>query len=145
MDQKEKFPIFPMHFRGILLLAGMYTVAWSAFFKWFGPALIKWLAMTDVGTEQLTSNWFGSFGLIVGFVIFISAFYPVSYLYLVLGGIAGKILLAIWFGIEFLPALGWNKRTGFHLLFNELLWIIPMTVVAWRAHLVKKYLDSQEE
>ena len=45
MDQKPDFPIFPMHFRGLLLLAGMYTIAWSAFFKWFGEELIAWLAI----------------------------------------------------------------------------------------------------
>ncbi|WP_297336665.1 hypothetical protein [Algoriphagus sp.] len=144
MDQKPNFPIFPMHFRGLLLLAGMYTIAWSAFFRWFGQALLSWLAMdTGLGLE-LPAQWYGNLGLIVGFAIFVSAFYPVSWVYLIIGGVAGKIILASWFGLGFLPDLGWNKRTGFHLIFNEMAWLIPLILVFLRGLQVKDYLEKNE-
>ncbi|WP_144606099.1 hypothetical protein [Algoriphagus algorifonticola] len=145
MDQKPAFPIFPMYFRGLLLLAGMYTIAWSAFFKWFGPELINWLAINGDLASTLPANWYGSIGLIVGLVIFVSAFYPVSWVYLIIGGIAGKIILAIWFSLGFLPDIGWNKRSGFHLIFNELLWLIPLIVIFLRGLQVRAYLNTEEE
>lgn len=145
MDQQSEFPKFPMHFRGILLLAGMYTIAWSAFFKWFGVAVLTWLSIGGNSFENLPFTPFGILGIVIGLIIFVSAFYPVSWVYLIGAGIVGKILLAIWFGLGFLPDLGWNKRTGFHLIFNELLWLIPLTLIGLRAIQVKKYLDELPE
>jgi hypothetical protein len=145
MDQKAPFPIFPMHFRGLLLLAGMYTIAWSAFFKWFGPTLISWIAMGNPVTEGLNPSWFGNFGLLVGLVLFVSSFYPVSWIKLILGGIIGKFLLASWFAFFFLPELGWNKRSGFILIFNELLWLIPLIWIYLRALSVMRYIIIDDE
>ncbi|MGM0944076.1 MAG: hypothetical protein ACQEW9_02770 [Bacteroidota bacterium] len=144
MDQKPDFPIFPMYFRGLLLLTGMYTIAWSAFFRWFGDPLLLWLSMDAELISGLPAHWYGALGLLIGFLIFVSAFYPVSWVYLIIAGIAGKIILAIWFGLGFLPDLGWNKRTGFHLIFNEILWLIPLIVVFLRGLQVKAYLNKNE-
>ncbi len=145
MDQKPEFPIFPMHFRGLLLLAGMYTIAWSAFYKWFGPTLLNWLTIGNGSIEGLPASYYGNFGIVVGLVIFVSAFYPVSWVYLIIAGITGKIILAIWFTLGFLPDLGWNKRTGFHLIFNEILWLIPLVIIFLRALQVKRYLEGLPE
>ncbi len=144
MDQKAPFPIFPMHFRGLLLLAGMYTIAWSAFFKWYGSTLVSWLALGDKQLESLPTSYFGTFGIVVGLIIFICAFYPVSWIKLILVGIAGKVILASWFALGFLPELGWNKRSGFHLLFNEVGWLIPLMIIYLRAAKVKKFLIKME-
>ncbi|MEN2280646.1 hypothetical protein AAGF08_00810 [Algoriphagus sp. SE2] len=145
MDEQSPFPVFPMHFRGILLLAGMYTIAWSAFFKWFGPELISWLAMGSKEITNLPSEYYGIFGIIVGLIIFVSAFYPVSWVYMIIAGITGKIILAIWFTLGFLPAIGWNKRTGFHLLINELVWLIPLITIFLRGLQVKNFLRIKEQ
>ena len=144
MDQKPVFPTFPMHFRGLLLLAGMYTIAWSAFFKWLGPSVMNWLAMGNSELAALPSNYFGSFGLVVGLVIFMSAFYPVTWVWLILGGISGKIILAAWFTLGFAPDLTWNKRSIFHLMFNELIWLIPLILVFLRGLQVRNYLDQND-
>lgn len=144
MDVKPIFPTFPMHFRGLLLLAGMYTIAWSAFYKWFGPPLLKWLAMGNTELMDLPSNYFGSFGLVVGLVIFVSAFYPVTWVWLILAGITGKMISSIWFTLGFAAELGWNKRSIFHLAFNEVVWLIPLILIFLRALQVKNYLDQNE-
>ncbi len=144
MDQKSPFPVFPMHFRGLLLLAGIYTIAWSAFYKWLGPELLKWMAMGNPALESISSNLFGSFGIVVGLVIFVSAFYPVSWVWLILAGITGKLVSAIWFSLGFAPDLGWNKRSIFHLVFNELLCLIPLIVTFLRALQVKNYLKQSD-
>ncbi|EMS31191.1 hypothetical protein C943_02338 [Mariniradius saccharolyticus AK6] len=85
----------------------------------------------------------GSVGMLVGFFIFLSAFYPISWRYLTLAGIIGKILILAWFLGQFLPELGWNKRTIFHVAFSEIFWMIPLIVVYFRALKVKKYLENQ--
>lgn len=145
MDQKSESPKFPMHYRGILLLAGMYTIAWSALFNWFGVAVLSWLSIGGNAFENLPYPIFGILGMLIGLVIFVSAFYPVSWVYLIGAGIVGKIILSIWFGLGFLPDLGWNKRTAFHLIFNETLWLIPLVLIGLRAVRVKKHLDELPE
>lgn len=144
MDQKPSFPTFPMHLRGLLLLAGMYTIAWSAFYKYFGEELLRWMSMGNAGLEPLPVGYFGGFGILVGLVIFFSAFYPVSWVWLILAGITGKIILAIWFTLGFAPDLGWNKRSIFHLFFNELIWLIPLILIFLRSLQVKNYLNQIE-
>ncbi|WP_296703126.1 hypothetical protein [Algoriphagus sp.] len=145
MDEQTPFPVFPMHFRGILLLAGMYTIAWSAFFKWFGPELVAWLALGSKDVSTLPSEYYGIFGIVVGLIIFVSAFYPVSWVYMIIAGITGKIILAIWFTLGFLPEIGWNKRSGFHLLINEIVWLIPLVTIFLRALQVKNFLELQDQ
>jgi hypothetical protein len=62
-----------------------------------------------------------------------------------MAGIAGKLILAAWFIFTFVPELGWNKRSIFHLVFNELLWIIPLSIILARSLKVKKYLKELPE
>lgn len=142
MDQNPSFPVFPMSFRGILLLSGMYTIAWSAIFRLMGVSIINWLANGNVVEASLPVTYYGGFGIIVGLLIFFSAFYPISWVYLIIAGITGKIILASWFTLGFLPDLGWNKRTAFQLIFNEILWMVPLIVVFLRALQVKTYLKE---
>ncbi len=145
MDEQTPFPVFPMHFRGILLLTGMYTIAWSAFFKWFGTELVSWLALGSKEVIPLPTEYYGILGIVVGLIIFVSAFYPVSWVYMIIAGITGKIILAIWFTLGFLPEIGWNKRSGFHLLMNELVWLIPLVIIFLRALQVKNFLELKDQ
>ncbi len=142
MSESKPFPIFSMPMRGLLLLAGMYTVAWGAFFKWFGADLIKWLSMNQGVTVPLDFNWFGTFGLVIGIGIFLSAFYPISWMYLILIGALGKLVSAGWFYLVVIENLGWNKRTLFHMIINELFWILPLIWIFFRSLAVKKYLKT---
>ena len=144
MDQSQHTPKFPMHFRGLLLLAGMYTIAWSAFYTYFGPVVVQWMSMGIAPASPLPTTFFGVFGLALGLVIFFSAFYPVSWVWLILIGIGGKLLAAIWFSLGFAPEMGWNKRSIFHLVFNELLWLIPLILIFLRSLQVKNYLNQTE-
>ena len=145
MDQASNFPKFPMHYRGLLLLAGMYTIAWSAVYVYFGETVVNWMAMGLVPSSTLPSYFFGIFGMVVGLVIFFAAFYPVSWVWLILIGISGKIILAAWFTLGFVPELGWNKRSIFHLVGNELLWLVPLTLIFLRSLQVKNYLKELEK
>lgn len=55
------------------------------------------------------------------------------------------MILAIWFALGFLPDLGWNKRTAFQLIFNEIVWLIPLIAVFLRGLQVKNYLAENSE
>ncbi|PZX46921.1 hypothetical protein [Algoriphagus chordae] len=143
MDPKPPFPVFPMHFRGILLLAGMYTIAWSAIFRVMAGPILEWLADGNLIEASLPVTYYGGVGILVGLLIFFSAFYPISWVYLIIAGITGKIILGIWFALGFLPDLGWNKRTAFQLIFNEIGWLIPLIIVFLRALQVKTFLQKE--
>jgi hypothetical protein len=145
MDKNSIMPSFPMPMRGLLLLTGMYTFAWSAFFRYFGDDLLKWLSMNSTEALDFNGRIFGSIGMLISFLIFLSAFYPISWHYLIMVGIAGKLMLAGWFLFSFIPELGWNKRSIFHLVFNELLWLIPLSIILLRSIRVKKYLKELPE
>jgi hypothetical protein len=123
----------------------MYTAAWSAIYRLMGNSILTWLANGNEVNAELSLVYYGGFGIVVGFLIFFSAFYPVSWVYLIIAGITGKIILAIWFTLGFLPDLGWNKRTAFQLIFNEVVWIIPLIVVFLRGLQVKNYLSESSE
>lgn len=145
MDQNPNFPKFPMHFRGLLMLTGVYTISWAALYRMIGPELMRWFAMGNENIAALPFSYFGAFGIIVGLAIFMSAFYPVSWVWLILAGITGKLITAIWFTLGFAPELDWNKRTVFHLVFNELIWLIPLILVFLRALQVKNYLKETDQ
>ncbi|MGY6741759.1 MAG: hypothetical protein ACXIUQ_03410 [Cecembia sp.] len=144
-DKNSITPTFPMQMRGLLLLTGMYNIAWAAFFKYFGEDFLRWLSMDSTWTGAMQSNWFGSVGMVSAFLIFLSAFYPISWRYLTWAGILGSLVLSSWFLLVFIPELGWNKRTIFQLVFNQLLWLIPLSVISLRAIKVQKYLEALEK
>ncbi len=135
-------PTFPMPLRGLLLLAGMYSFAWSAFFRYFDAVLLQWLGMQSMSYEQLDASLYGTIGMLVSFLIFLTGFYPISWRNLILVGIAGKIILTVWFVLEYIPILGWNKRTVFYLLFNELIVWSVLGAIYLRAIKVKNYLAT---
>ncbi|QDH78423.1 hypothetical protein FKX85_05000 [Echinicola soli] len=141
----QTMPHYTMPMRGVILISGMMAVAWGAFFRWMGDPLLSWLAMTPGQTVPADATIYGSFVLIIGFLLFLSAFYPISWIYLTMLGIAGKLISAIWFVAYYVDILGWNKRTIFHLGFNELFWLIPLSYVLWKALQVKVYLQTYEE
>ncbi|WP_339903630.1 hypothetical protein [uncultured Cyclobacterium sp.] len=140
--EENNFPIFTMANRGILLLCGIYTIAWAGLFKWFGPALFSWLAMQSDFDTMMNTGWYGTIGIIAGVLLFLSAFYPVSWIYLLAIGLTGKLISIISFLLVYLPNLEWNKRIGFHLFFNESLFLLLIAAMLWKAWKVKKYLAT---
>lgn len=141
MNKNLNIPTFGMPLRGLLLVTGIYTFIWGAFFKWFGPPLLTWLAMGQVETGVPT-NVFGTFGMVVGVSVFLSAFYPFSWFYLMLAGTIGKAISLVWFLLIYVGDLGWNKRSIFHLTFNEILWIVVLTIIIFKANKTKYYLKT---
>ncbi|MFO7825120.1 MAG: hypothetical protein R6V72_14360 [Cyclobacterium sp.] len=138
----ENFPKFTMPHRGILLLSGIYTILWGAFFRWFGPAVLSWLSMESDYSGGSDTLFYGSIGMISGLLLFLSAFYPISWIYLIGMGFLGKLVSLLSFLSLYMGSLEWNKRVAFHLLFNEGIWLIPLGIILWRAVKVRAYLKS---
>jgi hypothetical protein len=141
MDNNINIPTFGMPMRGLLLMTGIYTFIWGAFFKWFGFPLLQWLSMGLLDTG-LPTNFFGTFGMVVGVCIFLSAFYPLSWFYLIVAGVFGKVISLGWFIILYADHVGWNKRSIFHLTFNETLWIMILGIIVLKAYKTKEYLKT---
>lgn len=141
MDNTLNIPTFGMPLRGLLLVTGIYTLIWGAFFKWFGGPLLKWLSMEQF-ESALPTNEFGTFGMIVGVSIFMTAFYPLSWFNMMIAGAVGKIVSAAWFLLFYAGDLGWNKRSIFHLTFNELLWVVLLSIILFRAYKTKNYVKT---
>ncbi|MDN3687879.1 hypothetical protein [Cyclobacterium jeungdonense] len=137
------FPMFTMPHRGLLLLSGIYAIVWGAFFRWFGPTVLNWLAMDNSLDGWSGTLFYGSLGMVGGLLVFLSAFYPISWIYLMGLGILGKAFSLVSFLVLYMDSLEWNKRLGFHVIFNEALWLIPLGIIFWKALKVKKYLKSQ--
>jgi hypothetical protein len=81
-------------------------------------------------------------GIIAGILLLLSAFYPISWIYLTAIGLFGKLITLLTFFILYMPNLEWNKRIGFHLFFNELLCLLLVAGMLWKAWQVKKYLQT---
>ncbi|WP_439482084.1 hypothetical protein [Cyclobacterium plantarum] len=139
----ETSPKFTMPHRGLLLLSGIYAILWGAFFRWFGPAVLGWLSMENSFSGGTDTLFYGSIGMVTGLLLFLSAFYPISWIYLIGMGILGKIVSLISFLGLYMGSLEWNKRVAFHLLFNEGIWLVPLAIILWRALKVKKFLKTQ--
>ncbi|MEX2564887.1 MAG: hypothetical protein WD431_02985 [Cyclobacteriaceae bacterium] len=144
MDTPPNFPTLTMPHRGILLLAGIYTIVWGAFFRWFGMAALTWLSMQEGFTLDSTTFYYGTLGMVSGLLIFLSAFYPLTLIYLMGIGGLGKLMGSFWFVFTYLEELGWNKRSAFHLIFNEAIWLIPLAFIFYRAWEVKKFLKKEK-
>ncbi len=144
MDQPQDYPKFSMPLRGLLLLAGVYTAIWGAFFRYFGEAVLAWLFMQKGFVLDAGTVFYGILGIISGISLFLSAFYPLSWIYLMGFGILIKLFSGLWFIFTYLGALGWNKRVAFHLFFNELLWLVPLTIILFQAWKVSQYLRQQD-
>lgn len=142
MEQVKNIPTFTMPMRGLLMLSGIYMALWGAFFRWFGDAAFSWLAMETTPLSASGISGYGTLGIIAGILTFLAAFYPLSWIYLIAVGILGKTTTLIWFMTAYIGDLGWNKRTVFHVVFNEAIWLIPLCILLYKAWRVKKYLGN---
>ena len=141
----NNFPVFTMSNRGILLLSGIYTTVWAAFFRWFGPEIFSWLSMQDDFSMILGTEFYSTVGIIAGIILLLSAFYPISWIYLTSLGLLGKLVTLFTFLFLYMPNLDWNKRIVFHLFFNELVCVLLVAGMLWKAWQVKKYLQTIPE
>ncbi|MFC4874097.1 hypothetical protein [Negadavirga shengliensis] len=144
MAEIKHKPAFTMPMRGLLLLTGIYTSLWGAFFRWFGEEAFTWLAMEIEPVAVSGTTAYGTVGMITGIAVFLAAFYPLSWIYLIVVGIMGKLVTLTWFLTGYIGEVGWNKRSVFHVVFNEAIWLVPLSIILYNAWEVKKFLKGNK-
>lgn len=129
--------------RGLLLLAGAYNIGWGAFIYYFPASFYQWV--TDGYTEPLSLiKWQGLGVLLFGTGYIIAAIYPHRYGWIVPLGILSKTLGAI--GFYFIVMEQTITRPYlFHLIMNDLLWLIPLAVIFVRMIRIRKQKAAYEQ
>lgn len=129
MEIKEILRIEPW-MRGLLLLAGFYNLGWGVFINQFPRAFYHWVTMS-AKTAPLAIEWHGLGVLLFGVLYIITTIYPYRLWFLLAAGLVSKILGGLWFYF-YIMEKNINNRFLFHLIMNDLVWVIPFTVILWR-------------
>jgi hypothetical protein len=117
--------------RGVLLIASVYNMAWSVFLFWGPNSYIKW--MTE-GAQQ-SNHWvfYQAIGvLIVAIMLFMGFLKPLKFKWLILISFLAKLfggLAVYWLIMESL----FTKKFMFHLLMNDLVWLLPLLFIVLAA------------
>ncbi|MGB3585709.1 MAG: hypothetical protein WBA23_04165, partial [Tunicatimonas sp.] len=120
----------------LLLLAGAYNVGWGAFIYYFPASFYQWITETSVAAPGLI-KWQGAGVLLFGMAYILVALYPNRFWWVVPLGIVSKLFGAIGFYLMFIqPTL--TDSYLFHLIMNDLLWLIPLTIIFVRMIQVRK-------
>lgn len=122
----------PPWMRIVLVIAGVYNLAWGAFVVFFPLLPFQWAGMEPpryIELWQCVGMIVGVYG--IGYLI--AAGNPVRHWPIVLVGFLGKVFgpigmaNAIWSGK--LPAVA-----GLVCVFNDLIWWLPFALILWRAY-----------
>jgi len=134
--QTEEPLRFEPWMRGILLLAGIYNLAWGLFIYNFPDAFYQWVTETE-NPAVAAIGWQGMGVLFFGVLYIATALYPGKLWYLIIAGILSKLIGGVWFYFVVMQQEVTHKFL-FHLIMNDLVWIIPFTVILIRAWKVYK-------
>lgn len=135
METQQSLRVEPW-MRGLLLLAGFYNIGWGFFINQFPDAFYQWITMS-ARTAPLLTAWQGAVVIAFGIAYMLVAIYPIRLWFLLAIGILSKLFGAIgfyWIVME--RAI--NKKYLFHIIMNDLVWLIPFGVILWRMMVVRK-------
>jgi hypothetical protein len=128
-EQEENLATtFPTTQRGLLLLLGVWQLAWGFFLKNFSTAIAKWLSQ-QAEFEAASLSSFGLVIMITGAMLLLATAYPITYRWVIFvaAGIlllSGLILwLVIFDGLQ-------QKQLFFHLIMNYLIPVIILLLIA---------------
>ena len=113
--------------RGVLLIASVYNVAWSAFLFWSPSSYIKWIT----NGAQTENGWvsYQAIGiLIVGLMLFGGFLKPLKLKWLILASFIAKLLGGVVVYLIIMESV-FTKKFMFHLLMNDLVWLFPLVFI----------------
>ncbi len=117
--------------RGVLLLAGIYNLAWGLFIYNFPAAFVNWLSQGAMNEGSSLVTYQGLGVLLLAGVFIWTAIYFHKLGYLIWPAIFLKVAGGPWTYFILLDGL-FTKRFAFHLIMNDLIWVIPLTIIALR-------------
>lgn len=110
--------------RGVLLIASAYNTAWAIFLFLKPDSYIKWI--TDGTQNQNEWVFYQAIGIfIVALMLFAGFFKPLKFKWLILVAFLAKLFGGIAVYITIMDS-EITKKFIFHLLMNDLVWLIPL-------------------
>lgn len=122
--------------RGLLLLAGAYNLGWGLFIYAFPNSFYRWITQTDQLAPVLIT-WQGMGVLAFGITYLLAAMYPTRLWFLIGLGLFSKLIGAIGFYFVVMQQTI-TKKYIFHLLMNDLVWLIPLGIILVRVLQVRQ-------
>ena len=132
----------PPWMRGFLLMAGVYNLAWGIFICNFPDAYYNWLIGANNRESQLVV-YQGAGIIVFGLIYILACLYPIRFWYLILLGLLSKMFGAV--GVYFfITDKSLTNHFIFHLLVNDLVWVIPLAMITFRAFRLRKILTYEK-
>lgn len=133
---------FPPWMRGFLFAAGVYNLAWGIFITIFPDAYFSWL--TEVNGQAIWLISYQGAGVIIFGIFYIWAgLYPVRMWFLIFTGLLSKLFGAV--GVYFfILDKSLTNHFIFHLLVNDLAWVVPLAIITLRALRLRKTLTYEK-
>jgi hypothetical protein len=135
-ETETDFANAPRWMKIVLLLAGVYNLAWGAFVVFFPLLPFRWAGMEApryVEIWQCVGMIVGVYG--VGYVV--ASAHPLRHWPIVLVGLLGKVFGPIGMANAILsgklPVIA-----GWVCVFNDLIWWLPFALILWRAYSLEK-------
>lgn len=117
--------------RGVLLIASVYNMAWAVFLFWSPGSYLKW--MTEGAQSQNEWVFYQAVGiLVVAIMLFMGFLKPLKFRWLILFSFLAKLLGGIVVYLLIMDAQ-FTKKFMFHLLMNDLVWLIPLISIVLAA------------
>ena len=136
---EEPLPGLSPWMRGVLLLAAIYNLAWGIFIYNFSDAFFHWVTESTRVTPDIIS-YQGIGVMLFAALYFVSALYPQKFWYFIIIGVISKIIGSIWFYLNIMEQQV-TKRFLFHIIMNDIAWVIPLAIIAFRASQIKKHAN----
>jgi hypothetical protein len=117
--------------RGVLLIASVYNMAWAVFLFWSPGSYLKW--MTEGAQSQNEWVFYQAVGiLVVAIMLFMGFLKPLKFRWLILFSFLAKLLGGIVV-YQLIMDAQFTKKFMFHLLMNDLVWLIPLISIVLAA------------
>lgn len=117
--------------RGVLLIASVYNMAWAVFLFWSPGSYLKW--MTEGAQSQNEWVFYQAVGiLVVAIMLFMGFLKPLKFRWLILFSFLAKLLGGIVI-YQLIMDAQFTKKFMFHLLMNDLVWLIPLISIVLAA------------
>lgn len=117
--------------RGVLLIASVYNIAWSVFLFWSPDSYIKWMTEGVQTENQLV--FYQAIGILaIAIFLFMGFLKPLQFRWFILISFLAKLAggVVVYFLIM---ETQFTKKFIFHLLMNDLVWLLPLLSIVMAA------------
>lgn len=136
MENHLSSPRIEPWMRGMLLIAGAYNTGWGVFIYAFPTSFYQWITQTEQAASWFVT-WQGLGVLAFGLAYILAAVYPTRLWWVIALGFFSKLIGAVGFYFVVMQQ-NITKKYIFHLLMNDLVWLIPLGIILVRVVRVRQ-------